>query len=339
MPLPRGDAPDAAPPVSFPAKLTRLLYHRYRHFDGAPERGLVMLPTELIDDNGDALRACVLETIEQWGWEPAFRAWVEEHNVFCNTLVDRIVTGYPADAEAVCAELGVEDRLLVAAEPYHLWAIQAPAAVQAELPFARTDLNVRFVADLADARLLKVRILNGAHTAMVPVGLLRGIETVRAAIEDPEVGAFIAALLRDEVVPTLGLPEADAYVDATLDRFRNPAIAHQLSAIALNSAVKFRVRCLPSLLAYQAQTGALPPRLTHAFAALIRFYRGDAGGRALPVNDAAEIVDFFAAAWREAGTATEVAGRVLGNTELWAQDLTQVPGLVHGIAAELARLD
>lgn len=333
------DAPDDRPPSSFPAKLTQLLYRRYRHFAGAADRGLVMLPTELIDDNGTALRACVLATIDRWGWESAFRTWVEEHNIFCNTLVDRIVSGYPTDADAVRSRLGEDDRLLVAAEAYHLWAIQAPASVSEELPFDQTALNVQFVDDLSGARLLKVRILNGAHTAMVPVALLRGLRTVRAAVEDELTGSFVEELLREEVVPTLNRPDAAAYVDATLDRFRNPAIAHQLSAIALNSVVKFRVRCLPSLLAYHGETGVLPRRLVHALAALIRFYQGELDGQPLPVTDDEKIVRVFATAWQEAPSTDALAARVLGDRELWGVDLTRIPGLVAQIGQELTTFD
>lgn len=320
-----------APPRSFPAKLTRLLFERWQVFGGSADHGLVMLPTELNANNGDLLRDCVLDYAKTWELSADFITWLTDHNTFCNTLVDRIVTGFPAHA----ADIAPDDRLLVAAEPYHLWANEAPAWLAAELPFGETDCNVQFVDDLTATRTLKVRILNGAHTSMVPLGLLRGFETVREAVEDAEFGRFLQDLLREEIVPTLPYPDAEAYVATTLDRFRNPALAHKLSAIALNSVSKFRVRVLPSLL-HHLENGDAPPRLATAFAALLLFYKGSWRGRTMPLNDDTAVIATFADVWANSDAPIVT---LLSNTDFWGADLSRYPQLVAAIETAIDQLE
>ncbi len=318
------------PPRSFPAKLTRLLYRRWQ--SNSAENGFIILPTELIAANGSQLRDCVLRYAGQWQLSAEFTDWIKSHNTFCNTLVDRIVTGHPADSDS-------DDPLLVAAEPYHLWAIEAPSFVADELPFDQTNLNVKFVADLMATRKLKVRILNGAHTSMVPLGLLAGFTTVREAVEDVNFGRFLTRLLYDEIVPTLDDATATEYVATTLDRFRNPAIAHQLSAIALNSSSKFRVRVLPSLLYYLERNDAVPPRLTLAFAALLRFYKGTWRGQSLPVKDDPAVVTFFETAWENSADASEVVKHILQNEALWGEDLSRYQTLVSNLVTAIDQIE
>lgn len=261
------------PPHSFPAKLTRWLHERFLHFKGDPAKGLVLLPCELIEANGPALRDAVLHFCTLWKLAPEFQAWLEQSCRFCSTLVDRIVTGYPADEAAqLQAVLGYQDAFLVAGEQYHYWAIEAPPGVAEELPLQRAGLNVHWVNDLAPIRLRKVAILNGAHTVLAAVGLLAGMRTVGEAMQDPEVAEFLSATLRDEILPSLPLEQEglQTYMQDVLLRFRNPHIQHPLQAIALNMASKCVTRLLPQVQNFALSTGRLPPRLVFALAAALQ---------------------------------------------------------------------
>ncbi|PHN06307.1 tagaturonate reductase [Flavilitoribacter nigricans] len=324
------------PPREFPAKLTHWLYHRYTHFKGDPERGCVLLPVELIEQNGDELRNCILQYADHWGLEPGFATWVQEHNVFCNTLVDRIVSGYPdAEADDLQQELGFTDKLLVAGEYYHSWVIQAPEWVAREMHFDETDLEVKFVDDLTTYRIIKVRMLNGAHTAMVPVGYLSGMRSVREAVEEPHIGNYIRQLLHQEVMPTLDAPSQELrdFAQAVIDRFLNPSIHHQLISIALNSTSKYRTRLLPTLLAYQQKQGSLPPRVVLALAALTVFYKGEWLDEKIPLQDDPARLRFFEELWQKKDNDPEaISRRVLGQSEWWDTDLNEVPGLTDMLA-------
>lgn len=328
--------PIDACPQSFPAKVTAFLYERYRHFDGAPARGMVFLPCELIDRNGETLRDCVLRCAAAWGLDDAFVRWVEEENPFLNTLVDRIVTGYPREeAERLCAELGYEDRLLDTGEIFHLWVIEGDATYQDELPLAQAGLHVIWTDDLQPYRTRKVRILNGAHTMTVLAAHLCGLATVRACVEDPLISAYMRRGVYEEIVPTLDLPAADtrAFADAVFARFANPFIHHRVLDIALNSVAKFAVRVLPSLLEYHRRTGTLPPVLTVSLAALLVFYRG---GEGYQVRDEAPVLDAIGQAWRqyEEGhlDAQALCHCLLARADWWGQDLTHVSELVEAVA-------
>ncbi|MCY3573552.1 MAG: tagaturonate reductase [Chloroflexi bacterium] len=335
------DSLDAAPPATFPAKLTRLLYERWRHFGGASEAGCIIIPTELITDNATRLREIVLQYAAQWALPPDFSGWLVDFNQFCNTLVDRIIPGYPAaDAERLFAQLGYRDRLLVAGEIYHSFIIEAPPSLLDELPLerAKTPLNVKIVADAAPYRTIKVRLLNGAHTAMVPLGLLLGIESVREAIEHPTLGAFIQDLIYQEVIPSVSeLPrdELEAFARHVFDRFRNPRIHHRLRTISLNSASKVKERLVPSLLGYHALYGKLPGRLVLALAGFMRLYRGDT----CPLNDDPAALDWFAQQWETAATHADLAHRLLAQESLWGVDLSALPGLVAAIGAALKAIE
>ena len=294
------------PPATFPAKLTRFLYERYRHFAGASDKGCIVIPTELIVDNATRLRDIILEYADLWKLDPGFRTWINEHNTFCNTLVDRIIPGFPsADAERIFAGLGYEDRLLVAGEIYHSWIIEAAPSLLDEFPVdqACTPLNVKIVADAAPYRTIKVRLLNGAHTSMVPLGLLLGIESVREAVEHDLLGSFIQDLIIREVIPSVSeVPRAELedFARDVFDRFRNPHIHHRLLTIALNSAAKVKERIIPSLLGYLDLTGDLPPRLVIALAAFIRLYRGEWRGETIALNDDPQMLEWFRQQWAEA---------------------------------------
>ena len=334
-----------APPATFPAKLTRFLHERFRHFHGADDRGCIIIPTELIPDNATRLRELILRYAKLWGLEAAFSDWIENHNLFCNTLVDRIIPGFPAaDAERLFADLGYEDQLLVAGEIYHSWIIEAPPSLLDEFPVdrSRTPLNIKIVADAAPYRRIKVRLLNGAHTSMVPLGLLLGIDSVRDAVEHERLGPFLRKLIFDEVIPSVGdIPqdELETFAVDVFDRFRNPHIHHRLLTISLNSASKVKERILPSILGYHAKRGELPQRLTLALAAFIRLYQGQWRGESIPLNDDPAILAWFKEAWATAENADDLAEMVLRNADLWDSDMTQVPGLSERVAVCLRLIE
>lgn len=350
------DETDTSPetlPGSFPGKLAALLHHRFQHFRDIPGMAPVIVPCELIDRNGDKLEQYILQYADLWETDPAFSEWIKNQCVFCNTLVDRIVPGYPEEkAASIKEEIGFDDKLLVQGEYFHLWVIEGPEEIQDKLPFKEAGLNVRFVDDLSPYRTRKVRILNGLHTSMVPVGYLNGNRTVKQAVEDEVVGPFLEQALFSEIIPTLNSsPEELAdFAGDILDRFRNPFIRHELQAIALNSISKYKVRVLPSLLAYCDRKGSLPRRLVFALAALICFYRGEWDGEATPINDSEDVVSFIQQAWK-AGSVQQTVQSVLANHAFWDQNLDAVTGLTektaayvssirqHGIASAIGMID
>ena len=253
------------PALSFPGKLTQLLYERYRI--GA--KGFVLLPCELIDANGEALKRCVLRYAKQWALGDGFTEWIEKENTFCNTLVDRIVTGYPQEeADALCNG----DALLDTAEPYHFWAIEGN--FEMELPLQRAGLNVVWTDDIQPLKKRKVRLLNGAHTTIVFPALLAGATTVGECLEDKTIRAFLMHFLYRCALPVLGdTAENRAFADAVLERFANSYIHHRLTAIALNSVSKFAVRVLPTAADYQNCFSAYPRAVAVSLAALIYYYK------------------------------------------------------------------
>lgn len=327
-------------PETFPGKLTALLHHRFQHFKGAADKGLIMIPCELIERNGEILRETILQYCGQWNLSETFRQWVVQHNIFCNTLVDRIVPGFPADSiSEVEKETGYHDKLVVMAEPFYVWVIEGPETVRKKFPAEAAGLNVKFVNDLTPYRTQKVRILNGAHTAMVPVAYLKGLRTVKEAMDDQETSRFIQDTIEKEIIPGLNLPDEDLqqFAKDVLDRFRNPYIRHELQSIALNSTSKFKVRVLPSLLAYAEKHRTLPKNIVQSFAALIRFYKGDWRGEKLPVNDNPEMIAFFSKVW-ESQDPKIVSRQVLSNVNIWGSDLNSVEGLTESVSEALTSL-
>ncbi|HDG1707874.1 TPA: tagaturonate reductase [Kluyvera ascorbata] len=337
-----GDKFDDAPAVSYPAKLTRLLFERFTHFNGAADKGWVIIPCELIDYNGEALHELVVRYAQEWALPAAFMTWLNESNAFCSTLVDRIVTGYPRDEAAKLeAELGYKDGFLDTAEHFYLFVIQGPKSLASELRLDKLALNVLIVDDIKPYKERKVAILNGAHTALVPVAFQAGIDTVGEAMNDAEICAFVEKAIYEEIIPVLDLPkdELESFASAVTGRFRNPYIKHQLLSIALNGMTKFRTRILPQLLAGQKASGKLPARLTFALAALIAFYRAERNGEAYPVQDDAHWIDRYQQLWAQHRdqqiSTTDLVKAVLSVSDHWEQDLTQVDGLVEQVAADL----
>ncbi|MEM0671915.1 tagaturonate reductase [Dickeya oryzae] len=330
------------PPASFPAKLTRLLFERFNHFNGAADKGWVLLPCELIDYNGEKLKELVLRYAAQWALPAAFITWLNEHNTFCSTLVDRIVTGYPRnEVDALQQELGYQDTFLDTAEYFYLFVIQGPQWLADELRLNQLKLNVRIVDDIKPYKERKVAILNGAHTALVPVAFLAGLDTVGESMNDAQIGKFVETTIAEEIVPVLDLPHEElmSFAEAVLSRFRNPFIQHQLLSIALNGMTKFRTRILPQLLTYRERHNALPKRLTFALAALIAFYRGERNDDRYPLQDDAHWLERYEVLWSgvRAGTTSlaQVVNAVLSDAEHWEQDLTLVPGLAALVTEQL----
>lgn len=335
------DTLEGYPHKSFPAKVTALLYKRFQHFKADPDKGLTIIPCELINHNADTLKKIILQYADLWELEQEFMAWINDHNSFHNTLVDRIVPGYPKDdIENYQKELDFEDKLIVSAEIFLLWVIEGGDELKAKIPFDKIDENILIVDDLQPYRTRKVRILNGAHTSMVPFSILFGNETVKETVDHEFTGEFIKKAVFEEINPTLSLSkeELDSFAEEVFDRFRNPFIKHQLSSIALNSISKFKVRVLPSLLGFQKKYNRLPLRLTFAFACLIRFYDGKWKGKSLPVNDNEEVVSEMKRIW-ELHSYNEISGKVLSKKEFWDQDLSSVPELKEKIAAALELID
>jgi tagaturonate reductase len=331
----------AACPRSFPAKAAALLKARFDALGGADAPGLVFLPCELIEANGATLRRCVLAHALRWGCEPEFAAWIESRNLFLDTLVDRSVPGFPAaEAEALFARWGYRDPLAVMAEPFHLWVIQGPADIARELPLAEAGLNVLWTRDLRPYRERKVRLLNGAHTAVALPAFLAGIDTVRETVEDPLFAHYLRTLLFDDIAPFVPLPDRErrAYAEAVIERFANPFLRHELISIALNSLSKWKARILPTVKDAAAAGLGAPPNLAFSLAALLRFYRGRTQGGAYlgardrgdyPLRDDPAALAIFASIWAEAGSegAADAASRLLREAELWGEDLSKIGGL------------
>lgn len=329
------------PAQEFPGKLAQWLYARWTHFEGDPNKACLFLPCELIERNGSHLRDCLLQYAIHWKLEESFIDWIISHCQFCNTLVDRIVTGFPtARAPQLSQDLGYEDKLMVDAEPYHLLVIEGPPDIKSDLPFDDTDLNVVFTDDLQAYRDIKVRLLNGAHTSMVPVGYLAGVRTVKEAIDHSVVGPFIHNVLYKNIIPTLDFPEETlhSYAEAILDRFKNPFIKHQLIDISLNSISKFKTRLLPSLLEYSIRTNELPVYITQALAALIVFYKGQYNGEPITLRDDPQTIAFFSHLWKNWETdqnTTLLVHSILANEQFWNQDLTSITGLSTALTKQV----
>lgn len=291
------------PAKSYPAKLTQLLYHRYE----LGLDGFIILPCELIDNNADTLKECVQKYAKLWNLGDDFITWLESKNDFCNTLVDRIVTGYPKDeAEKLWEEIGYRDDFLDTGEIFHLWVIEGNH--EKELPFVKAGLNVVWTDDARPYKKRKVRILNGGHTSMVLGAYMYGLETVGDCLKDETVSAFLRKCIFDEIIPTLGNSNEDIeFGNAVLERFANPFIKHMLLSIALNSVSKFAVRVLPTILEYKDKFNKYPPALTFSLAALIAFYKTD------KANDNDEVIAFM----KEADVAD-----ILYAKEYWQADLS-----------------
>ncbi|MCR5180146.1 MAG: tagaturonate reductase [Bacteroidaceae bacterium] len=340
------------PAASFPAKLTQLLYHRFRAFGGDPHKGLILLPCELIPKNGQELTTCIRRYIKLWAsdlgddYRP-FSRWFAEACFVCTTLVDRIVPGFPQkEAEALERRCGYSDKLLVQAEPFHLWVIEAPKhlplqTLAQEFPAAEAGLNVLFTTDESPYHQRKVTLLNGPHTVLAPVAFLAGLDIVRDACKHPVVGRFVHRVMYEELLPTLDMPsdELRRFADAVVERFCNPFVDHRLTSIMLNSFPKYQTRDLPGLLRFVEQQGCLPQGLVLGLAAICVYYRGQqrADGTACVPDDDPRILELLTSLWQSHDARTVASGVLAAADLIWHEqgDLRQVPGLEDKLTATI----
>lgn len=334
-------------PATYPGKLTKWLFERYTYFGGKADKGVIILPVELIEDNGKKLKHCVLSLCKAWKTSANFAKWIEENCIFCSTLVDRIVTGFPKkDAEEICEKLGYTDKLLSVAEPFALWVIESEKDIRNELPLDKAGLPVIFTDNQKPYRERKVRVLNGAHTSSVLAAFLAGESIVRDMMQDEVLGSFTRRVAEEEIAPCVPLPqdEVKAFADSVFERFENPFIDHELLSISLNSVSKWKARVLPTFRDYTEKFGKLPPLVTFSLAALLAFYsstdlqadglHAKCGDRKYVVNDDRTVLEFFANNCEKSDFVT----LALSNENFWGEDLTKYKGLADAVRTHLASI-
>lgn len=321
-------------PLSFPGKTTAFLYERFLAFDGSLTADIVVVPCELVEENGVVLKGLIQRVAKDWELPEAFLSWLDEAVIFCNTLVDRIVTGFPRGEEDKWAtRLGYEDHLLTVAEPYHLFVIEAEQMPSERLPFAEAGLNVVW-EKTTSYRELKVRLLNGAHTFLFAAGVLAGETTVKGALENQVLRRFLERGLREELMPTVRANQEvkEAYVASVIERFENPYLAHQLTDIGMNAVYKFKTRLLPALEANQR-----PQLLLFSLAALLvymkpigkegAFLQGKANGQCYTIRENETTLTILNEAWgqfdQEEKNVAETVQLLLEQEELWGVDLSE----------------
>lgn len=329
------------PASSYPGKLTQLLYHRYEYFKGDMSKGFIILPCELIFLNGKELKKCILQYIELWQLGEDFKNWFENAcGVYC-TLVDRIVPGYPKDTiDSILERIQIDDKLVVKAEIFHLWVIEAPEEVAKEFPADKAGLHVLFVPSEKPYHERKVTLLNGPHTVLSPVGYLSGLNTVKECVEDETVGKFVRKVMFEELLPTLNLPqeELEKFASDVLDRFVNPYVKHFVTSIMLNSFPKYRTRDLPGLKVYLERKGELPKGLVLGLAGICTYYKGGKrGDDEILVNDDPKIMEKLQELWAT-GDCRKVAEGVLGYEFIWDEDLNKIEGLTDLLTEYLSSI-
>lgn len=306
-------------PKSFPGKLLALLHKRYVYFKGDKTKGLCIIPCELIDNNGTELKKILLKLSELVYNDSEFTDWVANYNYYTDTLVDRIVPGFPRDTvEEIYKETGFVDDNVVKAEAFHLWVLKQEEHIQKALPADKTGLNVLFVPDIKPYKERKVKLLNGAHTGMVPVAYMCGIDTVKESVLDPDVRRFVKGLMYDTIAPTVKLPEDECkkFADSVLERFENPYIRHELMSIALNSTTKFRTRLLGTYQDYVAKFGVAPKHIIFSLAAMTLFYKGKRGDVDIALQDNPEFLEFWKTVWENTDY-VQIAKTVLSKEDIW----------------------
>ncbi len=325
-------------PNSFPGKLLAFLKARYDHFKGDVKKGLEIIPCELIDHNGDTLKEILVQLAEHNHMDKAFIDWVENANRYYNTLVDRIVPGYPRNEDKeLWNQLGYVDNNMVVGEIFHLWVIDGKTVkdLETKLPTAKAGLNVLFVDSIKPYKERKVKILNGSHTCLVPVSYLSGIDTVRETIEDKQLNQFVLDFIFNEVVPTINIPrdQMDSYANSVLERYGNPFVRHELMSIALNSVTKYKTRILPTVLQNLEDLKHFPDHALFSLAALMVFYRGKRGEEDIKLADDAWALDMFKELWADfdgsKAACGKIAQHVLSLKSHWEVDLTKYDGVLE----------
>lgn len=328
-----GDDIFAEPPVSFPAKITALLYQRYKKYDAAKDKGLLIVCTELIEDNGSTLKKYVLKHAEYFGLEADFINWVNTACSFYDTLVDRIVPGFPKETIAeIKQEIGFNDDLVVKGEYFHVWAIGGDSRIKEKLPLHKVGLNVVFMDDITDFRAKKVRVLNGAHTAMVPVALQLGCQTVMDAFNTPEVEKYINKMVDTEVLPVIdgNTEELKAFAATILERFYNPFLKHYLKDISLNSIAKWEARDYPTVLDNYTKLNKEAKLAIFSFSALLVLYSGQSEIQFTP-TDTPQFVEFIQTTYHRNGIENWVNG-IVNNKSMWNADMKAIPFFAKEVA-------
>jgi len=337
------DKYDDRPQNTFPAKLTRLLHERFKVFNGEVNKGFILMPCELIDYNGEELKKIVLKYADLWNLEEEFKNWLVNGNIWCSTLVDRIVTGYPrAEKDELVKELGYEDKFMTTGEYFYLFVIQGPKDILTkELRLDKVNLNILIVNDLKPYKMRKVGILNGAHTAMVPVAYLYGIDTVREAMENSDVRTFIEKAIDEEIIPALDMDKKELveFKEAVIKRFQNPYVKHMLMDISLNSMSKYKSRILPQVLETYRRTGKLPKRLLFSLAALIRFYKGvRENGNVINLRDDKHHLEMYQELWKT-NNYRKIVEHVLGLEKHWDINLNTIEGMTDLVTHYVEKID
>lgn len=331
------------PQNTFPGKLTRLLHERFAIANGDLNKGFILMPCELIDYNGEELKRVVLKYAELWNLGEEFKNWLINGNIWCSTLVDRIVTGYPkAEKEELEKELGYEDKFMTTGEYFYLFVIQGPEEIlKKELKLDKVNLNIKIVEDLKPYKKRKVGILNGAHTSMVPVAYLYGVDTVRDAMENSDIRSFVEKAIDEEIIPVLDLDKKELveFKEAVIKRFKNPYVRHMLMDISLNSMAKYKARILPQVLESYRRNKIIPKRLVFSLAALIRFYKGvRENGDVINLRDENKYLEMFEKLWKT-DDYRYIASSVLGMKEHWGIDLNTVEGMTESVSRYLEVID
>jgi tagaturonate reductase len=343
------DDSSLSPPESFPGKLLAFLHARYKAFKGSPESGMIIIPCELIVDNGKKLREIVLKLAEQNKLPSGFTSWLTTHSTFCNSLVDRIVPGSPdkQTREAVFQKVGYTDELLTVSEVYRLWAIEGDERIKEKLSFYQADKGVIIEPDITPYRERKLRLLNGTHTISVGLGYLYGLETVGECMNDEYLSRFISQVMQQEVVPAVPVDEESAriFAEDVLDRFRNPFIVHPLISITLQYTSKMKMRNVQTLVNYHQKYGKVPRLFALGFAAYLLFmkavkeengkYSGERNGTSYPIND--DFAAYFYKSWQDVDTSSKEAiqgfvKEVSADTSLWGTDLQSLPGFADTVS-------
>ncbi|MDO9634540.1 MAG: tagaturonate reductase [Paludibacter sp.] len=326
---------DDAPASSYPGKLTQLLFHRFKTFNGAADKGFIILPCELIFHNGTELKKCVHQYIDLWNLGTEFSNWFDTACGVYSTLVDRIVPGFPRETIGEIQErIQFEDKLVVKPEIFHLLVIEAPKSVAKEFPADKAGLNVLFVPDEKPYHERKVTLLNGPHTVLAPVGYLAGLNIVKECLRDGVISKYVYMVMYKELLSTLDLPQKELkkFANDVVERFNNPFVHHFLTSIMLNSFPKFKTRDLPGLKIYLERKGELPVGLVLGLAAIITFYKGgNRGDNVIVPNDDKAIVDLLKILWTT-NNFDMIAQCVLAAEFIWDENLNDIPGLTEKLS-------
>ena len=340
--LDESDIDSTKTPKTFPGKVLAMLEARYAKFNGDANKGLSFICCELIDNNGDELRKCVLALAKVKGLDAKLVSWIENSCHFTSTLVDRIVPGYPRDEiEEITKELGYIDSSIVKGEIFHLWVLAKEAHIEKVFPCDIVGLNVIYAESIKPYKQRKVKVLNGCHTCMVPVSYLYGIDTVKESIDDEVVGKFAREFIFDEVVPTIKLPQDQmvAYANSVLERYLNPFVRHELMSIALNSISKYWARVLPTVKDYLNENGKLPSHAMFSLAALIKFYAGKRGEETIALKDDPSYLEYFTNLYAKNLDEESLVKDVLSQTSMWGEDLNKVADMTAVVTSYLKEIN